>query len=694
MSDSLSGQTIGRYQVINQIGKGGMAEVYKGYQESLDRYVAIKVMHTFLSSEEDFLLRFQREARAMASMSHPHIVGVYDFDVYGENSYYLVMEYIDGGTLKEYLENLRKEGKSMPLENAVRICQEVADALAYAHRRQMIHRDIKPANVMLDEETGKAILTDFGIVKLVGNTSAAYTATGALVGTPAYMSPEQALGQTGDERVDIYSLGVMLFQMVTGQLPFDADTPLAVVLKHVNEQPPLPMNFNPDVPLDLQEVILKALAKDPNDRYQTAREMHNALKKIDFSGPLATSVAAGTAVPASTPSSPTLSTPPETAASATPPADANAETAVPAAPVKNGRPPWLYALAALIALGIIGGGLAAAGVFGGNPDPTEVPIVAVLEETEEPAGTETPSREPSATVTPVDQAAIVRTVLAEEALTRAALATETPTPSRTPTKTPTPTATIDPTVQFAQTCTDGVELVSLVRQFSSSNFVPTDSVFTLIWTLRNSGTCTWPAGSVWTYLEGAELGFTDNDAVELEEAVVADEEVTVSTQLGSIDEVGTLTAVWQLTTPSGDPIGEPVEFRVRGFVPVTPTPVPTNTPEAPVVETQDGFVNWTFDVGQCEYLGDNLNWRCQVNIYPYIDGVDGVTGNFTVFIFDQPAGQATTYRGVGPFSHFALARRCAAYNQGIRVIDDVTETQVDGFLYIDPNNAFSGGCTE
>ena len=230
-----------------------MAEVYKGLQESLDRFVAIKLMHNFLVTEEDFLMRFQREAKAMASMSHPNIVRVFDFDVYDENSLLpRLWNYIDGGTLKEYLEDFGARGEIIPMNDAVRVCMEIADALAYAHRRQMIHRDIKPANVMLDSETGKAILTDFGIVKMVGNQSMAYTATGALIGTPAYMSPEQALGKPGDERVDIYSLGVMLFQMITGKLPFDAETPLAVVMKHVNDLPPLPMDFNAEVPLDLQ----------------------------------------------------------------------------------------------------------------------------------------------------------------------------------------------------------------------------------------------------------------------------------------------------------------------------------------------------------------------------------------------------------------------------------------------------------
>ncbi|MCA9932150.1 MAG: serine/threonine protein kinase, partial [Anaerolineales bacterium] len=361
MSDTLTGKTIGKYKIVTRLGKGGMAEVYKGYQENLDRYVAIKLMHTFLITEEDFLQRFMREAKAMARLRHPNIVRIYDFDVYGENSYYLVMEFINGGTLKEMLDERAASGEGLTLQESIRICTEVADALAYAHRLNMIHRDIKPGNIMLDD-SGKAILTDFGIVKLVGDQSMAHTATGALIGTPAYMSPEQALGRPGDERVDIYALGVLLFQMVANKLPFEADTPLAVVMKHVNEQPPLPMEFNPDVPLDLQEIILKALAKNPDDRFATAKEMANALRAVNLDGP---SAAAGF-MPATTPSSPTLSSSPQaTVAHDTTPAttavsptisDTGTRTAVSAPPKK--RSPWLFAGIGLIALIIIGGILA------------------------------------------------------------------------------------------------------------------------------------------------------------------------------------------------------------------------------------------------------------------------------------------------------------------------------------------------
>ncbi len=284
MTDSLIGQTLGKYTIKEKIGRGGMAEVYKAYQENLDRYVAVKVMHPFLIDfeEENFLKRFSREAKTMASLNHPNIVRVYDFDSFGPRSHYLVMDYVSGGSLKERLETLAVEGKRMPLAQSIKIITQVADALAYAHGRDMVHRDIKPANILLDKNE-EPYLTDFGIVKMVGGQTIGYTATGALIGTPAYMSPEQALGQPGDKRSDLYSLGIMLFQMVTGKLPFNADTPLAVAMKHVSEPVPLPIRFNPDVPQMLQTIILKALAKEPNDRFQSAREMVAALRRVDLS---------------------------------------------------------------------------------------------------------------------------------------------------------------------------------------------------------------------------------------------------------------------------------------------------------------------------------------------------------------------------------------------------------------------------
>ena len=189
----LIGQTFGKYRISEHLGSGGMSEVYKAYQPGLDRYVAIKVLHSFLAQEEDFLARFQREAKFAAMLRHPNIVQVYDFDLDNEtNSYYMVMEFIDGPSLKARLQKMAKKGQMMAMEESVRIVTAIANALDYAHQRGMVHRDIKPANTMFSKE-GEPNLTDFGIAKMVD--VAGLTASGAMVGTPAYMAPEQGMGQ-------------------------------------------------------------------------------------------------------------------------------------------------------------------------------------------------------------------------------------------------------------------------------------------------------------------------------------------------------------------------------------------------------------------------------------------------------------------------------------------------------------------
>jgi serine/threonine protein kinase len=218
----LINKTLGKYRIVEHVGSGGMAEVYKAYQPSLDRYVAIKVLHSFLADEEDFLARFQREAKIVATLRHPNIVQVYDFDA-EDNVYYMVMEFIDGPSLKARLQEMAQEDQRLPSEEAIRIVAAIADALDYAHQRGMVHRDIKPANIMFAQDE-QVILTDFGIAKIMNVTG--LTVSGAMIGTPAYMAPEQGMGQTGDERADIYSLGVVLYQLVTSHLPFEANTPL------------------------------------------------------------------------------------------------------------------------------------------------------------------------------------------------------------------------------------------------------------------------------------------------------------------------------------------------------------------------------------------------------------------------------------------------------------------------------------
>ena len=270
------GQMLGSYRIIGQIGQGGMASVYKAYQASMDRNVAVKVLPGELAESKEFAGRFQQEARIIAHLEHPHILPVFD---YGESDgiSYLVMRYLEAGTLKD-----RLSAGPLSMDEIDRTLEQFADALGYAHSQGIVHRDLKPANALVDAQ-GNLFLTDFGIAKLLEGTSH-FTKTDAVMGTPAYISPEQAQGRPVDARSDIYSLGIILYEMVTGRVPFMADTPLAIIFQHVSDPLPLPSSLKPGLPEALEQVILKALAKDPGDRFASAAEFASAWKRARAGG--------------------------------------------------------------------------------------------------------------------------------------------------------------------------------------------------------------------------------------------------------------------------------------------------------------------------------------------------------------------------------------------------------------------------
>jgi serine/threonine protein kinase/formylglycine-generating enzyme required for sulfatase activity len=267
MSD-LVGKKLGKYQIVSQLGQGGMAEVYKAYHPDLERYVAIKLLHAHVNAPE-FAARFKREAAAIAKLRHPNIVQVYDFDTDDERAY-MVMELIEGATFQD-----RLRGTPLPLAEIRSVFSQLLNAVAFAHANNIVHRDLKPANILLEQQDQKTrvILTDFGIARTVGMN----TETGAIMGTPAYMSPEQAQGERGDVRSDIYSLGIILYEMAAGRVPFIADHLAGLILKHITETPKPPSTYNPDLPSEIEAAILKALSKLPDDRFQTVDEMRAAL---------------------------------------------------------------------------------------------------------------------------------------------------------------------------------------------------------------------------------------------------------------------------------------------------------------------------------------------------------------------------------------------------------------------------------
>lgn len=362
MAKSLIGETLGGYQITDQIGKGGMATIYKAFQPSLEREVAIKILPPYYAEQdESFIARFKREAKAIANLQHQNILMVMDTGRDGDY-FYIVMEYIPAGTLKELINE-----RPLSLKEISNLINQMADALDYAHGKGVVHRDIKPSNILMRRDDW-ALLTDFGLAKMVGGSL--LTQSGMTVGTPAYMSPEQGSGATIDSRTDIYALGVMLYEMTVGEVPYTAETPMAVVIKHITEPLPMPRAKNPDLPEEVQRIILKALAKSPDDRYQTAGDMAKALAEAANGAPdwaangidtLIDEAAAGALPPASTLVHEESAEEPAAVAVETAPVETLVHTPAGSTQVaaQGGRNPWKWVA---IAMGVIA--ILLIGIFG------------------------------------------------------------------------------------------------------------------------------------------------------------------------------------------------------------------------------------------------------------------------------------------------------------------------------------------
>lgn len=555
------GEKIGKYRIIGHIDSGGMADVFKALHPELNRVVALKVLNRALLHSPEMLERFRREARAIATLRHPNIVQVYDLDVV-EGVYFMVMEYIEGETLSQRLNRLHHQGKRIPLPEMLHIVVAVGEALHYAHEQGMLHRDIKPANIMFRSD-GSVVLADFGVAKIL-NASSSITASGAVAGTPAYMAPEQWTSDEPDKRSDIYSLGVVLYQVVTGELPFTAETPGRLMFKHLSEPPPSPRKLFADIPLELELVILRAMAKEPQERYQTAQELVADLREVLYE------------VESTAPTG--VFKRPSRAALGERGADLTGSTARRRSPLL-----WLGA-GALILLALIIG-LFNSGFLG--------PI--------------TPSATPDATVT----ALALRLAALEATLAVGPVRSRTPsaTPGA-PTQTPAATITLSlsPVLSPSPSPTGCVLAMTLVEDvnFSNPNWWSTvNARFEKTWRLRNDGACPWPQGVVLAYLDGEAFGLAQPFVVD---SLEAGAELELVVTLRAPGTPGQYAGRFQLQTAAGEPVGEPlaVELEARPRASLTPSA----TPGAPEPVRVAGFdlVEWSQDTTRNVWRGKVRLW--------------------------------------------------------------------------------------
>lgn len=389
MADNHTHRLAGRYEVRSMIGRGGMAQVHLGFDTRLSRVVAIKMLRTDLARDSIFQTRFRREAQAAASLNHPNIVAVYDT---GEEDVttpdgstvsvpYIVMEYVEGHTVRDLLAG----GAPVPIDEAVEIISGVLSALKYSHVHGLVHRDIKPGNIMLTN-TGKIKVMDFGIARALTDSQATMTQTNAVVGTAQYLSPEQAHGDPVDARSDIYSTGCVLFELLTGQPPFKGDSAVAVAYQHVSEIPPKPSSITSDVPDSIDRVVLKALAKNRDDRYSSAEEMRADLNRAARGALVMAPETDSWQAPATQVMSPATMTMP--AATMPPPApayDTQTMARIDTLEEEPKKKRWPIALLIVVALAMIGGLVWWFATNSAEPEVEQVPVPTVVGQTQEQA---------------------------------------------------------------------------------------------------------------------------------------------------------------------------------------------------------------------------------------------------------------------------------------------------------------------
>jgi len=564
------GQTLGPYKIMEQIGSGGMATVYKAYHATMDRFVAIKVLPVEMARDPSFTARFAQEARTIAKLEHPFILPVYDSGK-DQGIYYIVMRYMEAGTLGDLL------NKGTPdYRTSARLIQRIAEALDYAHSQGIVHRDIKPNNILIDKN-GQPYLTDFGIAKIVEGS---LNLTGsAIIGTPSYMSPEQGQGIPVDNRSDIYSLGVMLYEMVTGRRPFDGDTPMSVLIKHMQEPLPPPSKFAKNIPPKLEQVIIKSLEKDRNDRYATAADFARALEEaITGVAPVQAAPVAPAAVtlpPVSRPGSGTASARPNSTRREPPVAPPPPQVAEQEEKDNSGRNWFLLlgcgglGLLAVVVLAI-GAIFVVPGLLpgSGNNNAAATATAYFLNQYTSALGTA------NALSTANANNLTVQPAPSPVSITQPADATLPP-----------PTATIPAPTETPGTagCNDNAKFVADVTVPDNSPISP-NTPFVKTWRVQNTGTCNWTTSYTLKFTGGVQM--TGPGAVNFPASAVPGDTLDISVNLVAPAVPGTYTGNWRLANGDGALFGtNGNNLTVVIVVPATSTPT-----LAPSITPTTGFV--------------------------------------------------------------------------------------------------------